>query len=149
LIAAATARPAGDTRGAACYIRAMTKPSNPEVGAGCEPVVDRAAVEARLQTRRAELAGLTAAHEDDRRPVELDQARQGRLSRMEAMQEQAMAIEVERRREVELARVDTALERLAKEVYGLCVTCGEPIEPRRLAFDPSTPLCLGCARRSA
>lgn len=133
--------------GAACYIRAMTKPSNPEVGAGCEPVVDRIAMETRLQARRAELAGLAAAHEDDRRPVELDQARQGRLSRMEAMQEQAMAIEVERRREVELARVDTALEQLANEVYGLCVTCGEPIEPRRLAFDPSTPLCLGCARR--
>ncbi len=134
-------------RGDACYIRAMTKPSKPEVGAGCEPAVDRAAIEARLHARRAELAGLAAAHENDRRPVELDQARQGRLSRIEAMQGQAMAVEVERRREVELARVDTALERLASGGYGLCVTCGEPIEPRRLAFDPSTPLCLGCARR--
>jgi RNA polymerase-binding transcription factor len=133
---------------AACYTRAMTKPSNPKIGARGEPVVDRAAVEARLHARRAELAGLAAAHEDDRRPVELDQARQGRLSRMEAMQEQAMAIEVERRREVGLARVDAALERLASDAYGLCVNCGEPIEPRRLAFDPSTPLCVGCARRS-
>jgi DnaK suppressor protein len=126
----------------------MVKPSDPEVGAGGEPLIDAAAVEARLRARRAEVAGLAAAHEEDRRPVELDQARQGRLSRMEALQEQAMAVEIERRREVELARVDAALERLATGAYGACVTCGEPIEPRRLAFDPSTPLCLGCARRS-
>jgi DnaK suppressor protein len=121
---------------------------DPEVGSSSEPMIDRAAVEARLRARRTELQEIAAAHEDDRRPVELDQARLGRLSRMEAMQEQAMAIEVERRREVELVRVDAALERLAAGTYGACVTCGDPIEPRRLAFDPSTPLCLGCARRA-
>lgn len=116
-------------------------------GSKAGPKAD-AAVEARLRARRAELQGLAAAHEDDGRPVELDQTRLGRVSRVEAMQEQAMAVEVERRREVELARVDAALERLASGAYGECVTCGEPIEPRRLAFDPSTPLCLGCARRA-
>jgi DnaK suppressor protein len=67
---------------------------------------------------------------------------------MDAIQEQAMAVEVERRRELELARVDAALERLASGAYGECVTCDEPIEPRRLAFDPSTPLCLACAKRA-
>jgi DnaK suppressor protein len=125
----------------------MTRPENPAAGTGGEPAIDRAAALARLHARRTELAELTAAHEEDRRPVELDQARQGRLSRMEALQEQAMAIEVERRRELELARVDAALQRLAGDAYGACVSCGEPIEPRRLAFDPATPLCLGCARR--
>jgi DnaK suppressor protein len=109
---------------------------------------DDAAIEARLRARRAELAGLAAAHEGDRRPVALDQTRIGRLSRMDAIQEQAMAVEVERRRELELARVDAALERLASGAYGECVTCDEPIEPRRLAFDPSTPLCLACAKRA-
>jgi DnaK suppressor protein len=125
----------------------MTRPENPAAGTGGEPAIDRDATLARLQARRAELAGLAAAHEEDSRPVELDQGRQGRLSRMEALQEQAMAIEVERRRELELARVDAALQRLAGNAYGACVSCGEPIEPRRLAFDPATPLCLGCARR--
>jgi DnaK suppressor protein len=126
----------------------MAKPvADSRIGAGAEPAIDRAAVMARLRARRAELQGLAAAHEGDRRPVELDQARLGRLSRMEALQEQAMAIEVERRRELELARVDAALERLANDAYGACVSCGEPIEPRRLAFDPATPLCLDCARR--
>lgn len=124
----------------------MAKPIADAAGTG--PAIDLAAAEARLRARRAELTGLAAAHEDDRRPVELDQARVGRLSRMEAMQEQAMAIEVERRRELEVVRVDAALERLGAGTYGECVTCCEPIEPRRLEFDPSTPLCLACARGS-
>ena len=112
-----------------------------------DPERDDAAVEARLRARRAELQR-AAAHEDDRRPVELDQTRIGRLSRMDAIQEQAMAIELERRREVELARIDAALERLADGEYGDCATCGERIEPGRLELDPAIPLCLGCARRA-
>jgi DnaK suppressor protein len=109
---------------------------------------DDAAIAARLRARRAELVEAGVAHEEDRRPVKLDQTRMGRLSRMDALQEQAMAIELERRREVELARIDAALERLAGGEYGFCVTCGQAIEPKRLELDPSTPLCLGCARRA-
>jgi DnaK suppressor protein len=109
---------------------------------------DHSAIEARLHARRAELQEAASAHEDDRRPVELDQTRIGRLSRMDAIQEQAMAIELERRREVELARIDAALERLAQGEYGDCVTCGERIEPRRLELDPALPVCLGCAKRA-
>jgi DnaK suppressor protein len=109
---------------------------------------DDAAIAARLRARRAELVEAGAAHEEDRRPVKLDQTRMGRLSRMDALQEQAMAIELERRREVELARIDAALERLGGGEYGYCVTCGQAIEPKRLELDPSTPLCLGCARRA-
>jgi DnaK suppressor protein len=113
-----------------------------------DPQRDDAAIEARLRTRRVELVEAGAAHEDDRRPVKVDQTRMGRLSRMDAIQDQAMAIELERRREVELARIDAALERLAVGEYGFCVTCGEAIEPKRLELDPATPLCLGCARRA-
>lgn len=78
-----------------------------------DPQRDDAAIEARLRARRTELMEAAAAHEDDRRPVQVDQTRMGRLSRSGAMQDQAMAIELERRREVELARIDSALERLA------------------------------------
>ena len=109
---------------------------------------DDDAIATRLRARRAELAEAAAAREEDRRPVELDQTSIGRLSRMEALQEQAMAIELERRREVELARIDAALERLAEGEYGCCVTCGGAIEPQRLDLDPAIPLCLACARRA-
>ena len=92
-----------------------------------QPHVDLAAVAARLRARRDELLRLTAEHEDESDPVELDQARVGRLSRMDALQSQALAAEVERRREVELERIDMALERIEQGEYGYCVACGEPI----------------------
>ena len=112
------------------------------------PQRDDAAIEARLRARRAELVEAASAHEEDRHPVQLDQTRIGRLSRMDAVQDQAMAIEIERRREVEMARIDAALERLAEGEYGSCVTCGEAVEPQRLELDPATPLCLACAKRA-
>jgi DnaK suppressor protein len=110
--------------------------------------IDLGAIEARLRARREELLRLTAAHEDESDPVEVDQSSVGRLTRMDALQSQAMAAEVERRRELELTRIATALERLERGEYGYCVNCGEPIAQRRLELDPATPLCLSCAERS-
>jgi DnaK suppressor protein len=112
------------------------------------PPVDLAAIEERLRARRQELLRLTAAHEEESQPVELDQSSVGRLTRMDALQSQAMAVEVERRRIAELARIAGALERLEQGEYGYCVTCGEPIAPKRLELDPATPLCVNCAGRS-
>jgi DnaK suppressor protein len=113
-----------------------------------QPEIDLGATEGRLRARREELLRLTAAHEDESDPVEVDQARVGRLSRMDALQSQAMAAEVERRRELELARIESALERIEHGEYGYCVGCGEAIAPKRLELDPATPLCLSCAQRS-
>ncbi len=86
-------------------------------------------------------------HGEDGRPVVLDQTRVGRLSRMDALQNQAMAIETERRRQQELVQIDRALKRLAEGCYGECVECGEMIAKKRLELDPSTPLCIDCAGR--
>ncbi|MEX2616269.1 MAG: TraR/DksA C4-type zinc finger protein [Alphaproteobacteria bacterium] len=98
-----------------------------------------------LVERRAALQGLSAASSASRQPVELDQSRVGRLSRMDAMQDQAMALETARRRALELQRIESALKRLESGEYGDCLTCGEEIAEKRLRFDPSTPVCVGCA----
>jgi DnaK suppressor protein len=110
--------------------------------------LDLQAIEARLRARREELLRLTAAHEEESHPVEVDQTRVGRLSRMDALQSQAIAAEVERRREAELARIDTALQRLKEGEYGYCESCGEEIAPKRLELDPAIPVCVHCAGRS-
>jgi DnaK suppressor protein len=110
--------------------------------------LDLEAIEARLRARREELVRLTAAHEEESHPVEVDQTAAGRLSRMDALQSQAMAVEVERRREAELARIDTALERLKQGEYGSCVSCGDAIAAKRLELDPAIPVCVQCAGRS-
>ena len=81
-----------------------------------------------------------------RRPVELDQSRVGRLSRMDALRDQAMAVESERRRGVEIVRIDAALARIEGGEYGFCLVCEDDIGVKRLEFDPATPLCITCAR---
>ena len=77
------------------------------------------------------------ANKDSRDTVELDQARLGRLSRMDAMQGQAMARETERRRQAEIHRIDAALDRMEEGEYGYCIVSGDPIPRARLELDPS------------
>ena len=110
--------------------------------------IDIPAVTKRLHERRAELQELTTSSEDQRRPVELDQTRVGRLSRMDALQNQAMSIETERRRSIELSRIEAALERIADGDYGYCVICGADIALKRLELDPTATTCISCARES-
>lgn len=80
--------------------------------------------------------------------VELDQSRVGRLSRMDALQAQAMSLESGRRREVSKRRIAAALRRIETGGFGDCVKCDEPIDRRRLEFDPSGPYCLQCADKA-
>jgi len=110
--------------------------------------IDLDDIRRRLEEERAALRASSDRSREDRKPVALDQQSVGRLSRMDAMQGQAMAMATERRRRVRLARVEAALERLEAGGFGDCVICGEPIEAKRLAFDPSTPTCLACAEQA-
>ncbi len=100
---------------------------------------------ARLVTLRNELVELSEATNEDRAPVELDQQSVGRLSRMDALQEQAMQLETERRRQQTIARVDAALIRLDDGEYGFCISCGDEISDGRLDQDPTVPTCIKCA----
>lgn len=91
----------------------------------------------KLLERKAELEALveTAAEASD--PVQLDQTSVGRLSRMDAIQGQAMAQETERRRLAEISRIDAALARMDDGEYGYCIVSGDPIPRARLELDPS------------
>ncbi len=110
--------------------------------------IDMDAFAARLRMLRAELVDSSAQSADSRQPVELDQTTVGRISRMDAMRGQAMAVETERRRGVEMARIDAALARMAEGEFGACVTCGEDIAARRLELDPAAAVCITCASGS-
>ncbi len=97
-----------------------------------------------LDDRKA-LQELIALARDDSIAVDLDQSKVGRLSRMDALQKQAMSQEVNRRREVELTRINAALQRIEEDEFGFCITCGEEIERERLELNPSLPQCSKCA----
>ena len=90
----------------------------------------------------AEAAGGAAAI------VELDQSKVGRLSRMDAMQAQAMAKASVQRRDASLQRIAAAIKRIDEGEYGRCQDCDEPINPKRLEFDPTVLLCIDCANQS-
>ena len=77
--------------------------------------------------------------------IELDQQSIGRLSRMDAMQQQAMAQAQARRRAARRTRIEATLRRMEDDEFGICEDCGDDIAPRRLALDPTVPKCLSCA----
>ena len=98
-----------------------------------------------LHALAAQIRAADAETAAERAPVELDQQAVGRLSRMDALQVQAMALETSRRRGVELRRITAALARMGEGEYGECIKCGEEIAARRLELDPAAPLCINCA----
>ncbi|MEM8743051.1 MAG: TraR/DksA C4-type zinc finger protein [Pseudomonadota bacterium] len=100
-----------------------------------------------LLTRRKELQELSAGSADARETVTLDQQSVGRLSRMDALQQQAMAQATERQRAAELIKIEQALERISEGDYGYCVECGEDIPVKRLEIDPAVAQCIRCAGR--
>lgn len=98
-----------------------------------------------LQVHRAEVLAARESTTADRAPQELDQTRVGRLSRMDALQAQAMSKALDQRRGIELKRIDAALTRIAGGEYGFCLTCDEQIELKRLELDPAAAQCASCA----
>ena len=101
----------------------------------------------RLLAERRQLLDLRATGAEASETVKLDQTAVGRLSRMDALQAQAMSQERGRRRELELQRIEAALRRCDTGDYGYCTGCDEPIDVRRLELDPAAALCIGCAAR--
>lgn len=107
--------------------------------------IDLAAFHERLLERQREIRALADLGSEGAKPVELDQQAVGRVSRIDAMQLQAMALATQERRRADIARIEQALARLRSGDYGYCVKCDEAIERKRLEFDPATPMCFACA----
>ena len=98
----------------------------------------------KLLLMRSELKELEEMFRETSKPVELDQSSVGRLSRMDAMQAQQMALETARRRQHELAKLEGALRRIESGEYGYCLVCGEEIDVRRLSVAPTSTRCVTC-----
>jgi DnaK suppressor protein len=105
--------------------------------------IDKA--KARLKAKRDELLQLSQISSQARETVELDQQSVGRLSRMDAMQHQAMAAALERTRQRDLVRIDQAERRISDDDYGYCSQCDSEIPDGRLAIDPMAERCVQCA----
>ena len=102
------------------------------------------AFERLLQQELKETIHLIEESKDSRAPVALDQQSVGRLSRMDAMQQQAMAQDHTRRRQQRKIALEQALLRIRDGEFGYCIECGEPIAVRRLEVDPTFRTCIRC-----
>ena len=76
--------------------------------------------------------------------VILDQSSVGRVSRVDAMQQQSMAVSTRAKAEASLRKVLKALKRMEAEDFGYCGQCDEPIQFNRLKVQPQASHCLKC-----
>lgn len=102
-----------------------------------------ATLERALVADRDELQQLLAAMREGTRPVELDEPI-GRLTRMDAIQQQRMTAANRRSHDIRLQQVLQALQAIERGNYGLCRRCEDPIGYRRLQARPESPYCLEC-----
>jgi len=109
------------------------------------PNIDVDRIRKRLEDQRDTLIEQSVESSDSRATVMLDQQSVGRLSRMDALQGQAMAKAEEERRQQTLLRIDSVLARLEREAFGECIECGEWISAKRLEWDPTVLKCIDCA----
>jgi len=98
-----------------------------------------------LEKRRDDMIARQDGQREAAGTVELDQSRVGRLSRMDALQQQAMARATNQRSSAELQRIEAALVRIRTGDYGCCLKCGEDIAEKRLKVDPGALSCITCA----
>ena len=97
-----------------------------------------------LEQMRSDLEVLESAYKASSATVVLDQSSVGRLSRMDAMQGQQMALQSERRRKQQLLQIGSALNRIENGTFGYCMVCEEEIAAGRLAINPTATRCVDC-----
>ncbi len=78
------------------------------------------------------------------KPVRLDQASVGRLSRMNEMQNQHMSAGLHEREETRHLAIIEALARLDEGTFGHCSKCGGDIAYGRLMVFPEARTCAAC-----
>jgi DnaK suppressor protein len=106
--------------------------------------VDTQSIRRRLLARRDELRSRAArATAGLRQQPDLSSADYGDVSNQ--TEQNGLLSALSRTADAELKRVDSALRRLSEGRYGICVACGEPIEPQRLEAVPHTDRCIACA----
>lgn len=99
----------------------------------------------RIETLLTELEDEDTRGQSGQATVELDQQAIGRLSRMDALQNQAMAKAGHARRQAQRTRLKAAIIRIDEGAFGYCEDCGDEIGLGRLKLDPAATRCISCA----
>ena len=98
-----------------------------------------------LLNLKLEILEIEIASSGSKKPVALDQSSVGRVTRIDAIQQQQMAVESSRRRTDAILRIEAALLRIQSDEFGVCVKCGDDIATARLDIDPTFIKCVNCS----
>ncbi len=100
-----------------------------------------------LQALQNTLKKLLESSKDSTQAVAPDRAI-GRLTRMDAIQQQSMAKANRAAYQLRLQQAQQALRNIDEDDYGYCRRCDEDIGYRRLKAKPETPFCVKCQSAS-
>jgi len=98
----------------------------------------------KLLKQKIALKDLLVNNEDTSKPVQLDQQALGRVSRIDAIQQQKMAIANRTNQELTLMQIGKALRKIQEDDYGYCQECDKCIPYERLLIKPETNRCIQC-----
>lgn len=101
----------------------------------------------RLQAAKEAADALLESSAAGSKPVEASGSTIGRLTRMDAIQVQAMEQMNRRQLEIRRQQVEAALRSFEDGTYGLCRNCRGPIALQRLEALPEAPFCMACQER--
>lgn len=104
----------------------------------------RAELKEALQNLVGELDDQLRASSEAAKPVALDQTAVGRVSRIDAIQQQKMVEANRQALRLRLQQVHSALQRFEGDVYGECAECGEEVGYARLKARPESLFCIAC-----
>jgi DnaK suppressor protein len=107
--------------------------------------LDAELFKSKLLKMRSELEELDAISKPSAETVILDQSSVGRLSRIDALQGQQMALEAGRRRKQQILQIKAALVRIENGDFGYCASCGQEIAAGRLTINPAASRCVKCS----
>ncbi|MDB9840153.1 TraR/DksA family transcriptional regulator [Planktomarina temperata] len=99
-----------------------------------------------IEQQLEELTAEDVLGQSAQKTVELNQQSVGRLSRMDALQSQAMAQEQQRRRDALKQALQAALRRLSEDEFSYFMECGGEIEEVRLLANPTVLKCMACIK---
>ncbi|MER3408899.1 MAG: conjugal transfer protein TraR [Thermoleophilia bacterium] len=104
-----------------------------------------------LEERRRVLAALDYLHEENRGSLE-EEAEEVPLDNHLAETatvtlDREIDYTLEENEARVLAAIDAALERIEQGTYGICATCGKPIDAERLQALPYATQCIECKRK--
>lgn len=106
----------------------------------------KAELRTRIEQELKDLQQSISSLEDQTKPVAPDQSL-GRLTRLDNMNNQAVARDSLSKARMRMLKLQRALEHMDDPDFGYCEECGEEIPLRRLMLLPESTMCVACAEQ--